>query len=98
MVTDGNSSYASLRARVPGPTNLKMLIATVVIRAPRNDKNRRDLSRSSDRMRGAFALVREMLAQDPAYRATRYANRPNAVVKEDDGDGFDAPAGGRIRA
>ena len=35
---------------------------------PRSNENHRDLSRRSDRMRGAFALVREMLAQDPAYR------------------------------
>ncbi len=34
----------------------------------RNDENRRDLSRRSDHMRGAFAMVRETLAQDPAYR------------------------------
>jgi hypothetical protein len=36
---------------------------------PRSNENHRDLSRRSDRMRGAFALVREMLAQDPAYRS-----------------------------
>jgi hypothetical protein len=38
---------------------------------PRSDENRRDLSRRSDRIRGAFALVRETLAQDPAYRPNR---------------------------
>jgi hypothetical protein len=34
---------------------------------PRSDENRRDLSRRSHPARVAFALVRETLAQDPAY-------------------------------
>ena len=34
---------------------------------PRNSEKRRDLNRSSDSMHSAFALVRETLAQDPAY-------------------------------
>jgi hypothetical protein len=34
-------------------------------------ERRRDLIRSSDRMLGAFAAVREMLAQESAYRPTR---------------------------
>ena len=38
----------------------------------RNDENHRDLSRRSDRMRGAFAPVREMLAQDPADSLTQH--------------------------
>ena len=39
----------------------------------RSDENRRDLSRRSDGMRCAFALVREMLAQDrPTDRLARY--------------------------
>ena len=35
---------------------------------PRSDENRRDLSRRSDPTCDAFALVRETLAPDPAYR------------------------------
>ena len=38
---------------------------------PRSDEKRRDLIRRSDPMLCAFAMVREMLAQDPAYRPTR---------------------------
>ena len=41
----------------------------------RNDENRRDLSRRSDRIRGAFAMVKETLAQDPAYRPTHQRRR-----------------------
>ena len=37
----------------------------------RSDEKRRDLIGRSDRMLGAFAGVREMLAQDPAYRPAR---------------------------
>jgi hypothetical protein len=36
----------------------------------RNDENRQGLSRRLGPMRGAFDLVKEMLAQDPAYRPT----------------------------
>jgi hypothetical protein len=35
---------------------------------PRTDENCRDLSRRSDGMCSTFAMVRETLAQDPAYR------------------------------
>jgi hypothetical protein len=35
---------------------------------PRVDEKRRDLNHRSDRMHGTFVLVKEMLAQDPAYR------------------------------
>jgi hypothetical protein len=35
---------------------------------PRTDENRRDLSRSSSSMHGAFAMVKEASPQDPAYR------------------------------
>ena len=43
---------------------------------PRSDENRRDLSRRSNRMRGAFALVRETPAQDPAYRPAHPPSNP----------------------
>ena len=37
---------------------------------PRTDEKRRDLSRRSDHMRDALAVVTETSAQDPAYRPT----------------------------
>jgi hypothetical protein len=43
---------------------------------PRTDENSRDLGRRSDRIRSAFAEVRETLAQDPAYRPTQCARSP----------------------
>ena len=46
---------------------------------PKNDENRRDLSRRSDRMPSAFALVRETPAQDPAYKMAAWR----------DGHGYD---------
>jgi hypothetical protein len=59
---------------------VQMLIATAARSAhisgtlhrdlPRTVENRRDLSRKSDHMSGAFAMIRETLAQDPAYRPT----------------------------
>src|SRR5450755_2446132 len=38
---------------------------------PGTDENRQDLSRRSDRVRGVFAVVRNISAPDPAYRPTR---------------------------
>jgi hypothetical protein len=35
---------------------------------PRTDENHRDLSRRSDEVPAAFAMVRDTPAQDPAYR------------------------------
>jgi hypothetical protein len=57
---------------------------------PRTDENRRDLGRRSDRIRGTFAKVRELPAQDPAYRPTRLAAPTLAVVTQDP-DALDAP-------
>jgi hypothetical protein len=37
---------------------------------PRTVENRRDLNRKSNHMHGAFAMVSETGAQDPAYRPT----------------------------
>src|SRR5579863_9793246 len=37
----------------------------------RTDEKRRDLSRRSDHMYTTFAMVKDMPAQDPAYRPTR---------------------------
>lgn len=44
---------------IPG-TSRRDLLTTV--------EKRRDLSRRSDLMHGTFAMVNDMLAQDPAYR------------------------------
>ena len=54
-------SRPSWSGRIPGTSRRDL---------PRNDENRRDLNRTSNRMRGVFALVSETLAQDPAYRPT----------------------------
>jgi hypothetical protein len=56
----------------------------------RSTENRRDLGRRSDRIRGTFAKVRELPAQDPAYRPTRLAAPTLAVVTQDP-DALDAP-------
>ena len=59
-----------------------MLVATVVVRvhsghttsrSARNDEKCRYLNRTSERMRGAFALVSEALAQDPGLKSDRLA-------------------------
>jgi hypothetical protein len=72
-------SHASLQACVSGPRGSKCssppswsghIPGTLRRDLPGNDENRRDLNRTSNRMRGAFVMVREMLAQDPAYRPT----------------------------
>jgi uncharacterized protein (TIGR02391 family) len=61
-IPGAQSAHAtSWSGHIPGTSRRDLL---------RNDENHRDLSRRSDRMRGAFALVRETLAQDPAYRPT----------------------------
>ena len=47
---------------------------------PGSDENRRDLSRKSDLMRGAFALLRDTPAQDPAYRPTCQAGNVQRLI------------------
>jgi len=52
--------HPSLSGHIPGTSHRDL---------PRIDENRRDLNRTSDRMRRMFTMVRETPAQDPAYRS-----------------------------
>jgi len=57
---------AATSGHIPGTSHRDLL---------RNDEKRRDLIRRSSRIRGAFTMVKEMLAQDPAYRPARAPER-----------------------